>query len=127
MQISSASIICYLQPFAPIVGTIFTLVSGTSAGIVATIAGQMVSEGSLNWTCAPWLRRSITRSISITPSIIIAAAVGQDELAAALNGTQVVLSVILPFVSAPLITLLAAISYMTVSTVDGDIVEMRNH
>ena len=63
----------------------------------------MVSEGSLNWTCAPWLRRLITRSISITPSIIIAAAVGQDELAAALNGTQVALSVILPFVSAPLI------------------------
>jgi metal iron transporter len=127
MQISLASIICYLQPFAPIVGTIFILVSGASAGIVATIAGQMVGEGSLNWTCAPWLRQSITRSISITPSIIIGAPVGQDELAAALNGTQVVLSVILPFVSAPLITLLATISYMTVSIVDGDIVEMRNH
>ena len=87
----------------------------------------MVSEGSLNWTCAPWLRRLITRSISITPSTTIAAAVGQDELAAALNGTQVALSVILPFVSAPLIYFTCRNKYMTVSTVDGDIVEMRNH
>merc|ERR1712098_1011794 len=87
-------------------GTIFALVlllSGTSAGIVATIAGQMVSEGALNWKLAPWLRRLLTRSISITPSIIIAAAVGRDGLSAALNGTQIALSVILPFVSAPLI------------------------
>merc|ERR1712000_784407 len=63
------------------------LLSGTSAGIVATIAGQMVSEGALNWKLAPWLRRLLTRSISITPSIIIAAAVGRDGLSAALNGT----------------------------------------
>ena len=41
-QISSASIICYVKPFAPIAGTIFALallLSGASAGIVATIAG----------------------------------------------------------------------------------------
>ena len=59
---------------APVAGTIFALallLSGTSAGIVATIAGQMVSEGALNWKLSPWLRRLLTRSISITPSIII--------------------------------------------------------
>lgn len=115
---------------APVAGTIFALallLSGTSAGIVATIAGQMVSEGSLNWTCAPWLRRLITRSISITPSIVIAAAVGPEGLTAALNGTQVALSVILPFVSAPLIYFTCRNKYMTVSTADGDSVKMRNH
>merc|ERR1712169_91294 len=115
---------------APVAGTIFALallLSGTSAGIVATIAGQMVSEGALNWKLAPWLRRLLTRSISITPSIIIAAAVGRDGLSAALNGTQIALSVILPFVSAPLIYFTCRNKYMTVSTGDGGSVKMRNH
>jgi len=115
---------------APIAGTVFALallLSGTSAGIVATIAGQMVGEGFLNWKCAPWLRRLLTRSISITPSIIIAAAVGRDGLSAALNGTQVALSVILPFVSAPLIYFTCRNKYMTVNTVDGESIKMKNH
>ncbi|OBT74520.1 hypothetical protein VF21_06951 [Pseudogymnoascus sp. 05NY08] len=102
---------------APAAGTIFALallLSGISAGIVCTIAGQMVSEGALRWTAAPWLRRLITRSISITPSIIIAAAVGKEGLTAALNGSQVALSVALPFVSAPLIYFTCRSRYMTV-------------
>jgi metal iron transporter len=102
---------------APAAGTIFALallLSGISAGIVCTIAGQMVSEGALNWTIAPWLRRLVTRSISITPSIIIAGAVGRTGLSAALNGTQVALSIVLPFVSAPLIYFTCRNKYMTV-------------
>ena len=74
----------------------------------------MVSEGALNWSVAPWLRRLITRSISITPSIIIAGAVGREGLSAALNGSQVALSVVLPFVSAPLIYFTCRNKYMTV-------------
>lgn len=68
---------------APAAGTVFALallLSGISAGIVCTIAGQMVSEGALNWKVAPWMRRLITRSISITPSIIIAGAVGRPGM-----------------------------------------------
>jgi metal iron transporter len=102
---------------APAAGTVFALallLSGISAGIVCTIAGQMVSEGALNWTLSPWLRRLITRSISITPSIIIAGAVGRPGLSAALNGSQVALSVVLPFVSAPLIYFTCRNKYMTV-------------
>src|ERR1700677_1030181 len=59
------------KSLAPVAGTIFALallLSGTSAGIVCTMAGQMVSEGMLNWTVKPWIRRLLTRSISITPS-----------------------------------------------------------
>ena len=115
---------------SPAAGTIFALAllfSGMSAGIVCTIAGQMVSEGQLNWTVAPWMRRLITRSISIIPSIIIAAAVGRDGLSAALNASQVCLSVILPFVTAPLIYFTCTNRIMTVggpdrsnSNSDGD-------
>ena len=126
---------------APAAGTIFALallLSGTSAGIICTIAGQMVSEGALNWSLAPWLRRLITRSISITPSIIIAAAVGQEGLTAALNGSQVALSIILPFVSAPLIYFTCRNKYMTVGLRECGVqdetsfrnqggVRMRNH
>ncbi|KAL8779681.1 MAG: hypothetical protein Q9213_006828 [Squamulea squamosa] len=128
------------RTLAPAAGTVFALallLSGTSAGIVCTIAGQMLSEGALNWTVAPWLRRLITRSISITPSIIIAGAVGRDGLSAALTGTQVALSVALPFVSAPLIYFTCRKQYMVVGgdqsqeddnlQVVHDPVYMKNH
>ena len=128
------------RTLAPAAGTIFALallLSGTSAGIVATIAGQMLSEGALNWKLAPWLRRLLTRSISITPSIIIAAAVGKKGLSDALTGTQVALSVVLPFVSAPLIYFTCRNKYMVVggcgpraddeSDQESEPVKMRNH
>ncbi|KAJ5168389.1 uncharacterized protein N7482_003983 [Penicillium canariense] len=126
---------------SPAAGTIFALallLSGISAGIVCTMAGQMVSEGMLNWSIQPWLRRLITRAISIIPSIIIAAAVGKDGLDRTLTASQVCLSVILPFVSAPLIWFTCFSKYMSVpmqqSTEgegEGDVaveqVSMRNH
>lgn len=118
---------------APAAGTIFALallLSGTSAGIVCTMAGQMVSEGMLNWSVKPWMRRLVTRAISITPSIIIAGAVGRTGLDQTLVASQVVLSVILPFVSAPLLWFTCRRSIMTVTSTrqDGteETVNMRN-
>ncbi|KAF2400983.1 natural resistance-associated macrophage protein [Trichodelitschia bisporula] len=111
------------RTLAPVAGTMFALallLSGTSAGIVCTIAGQMVSEGQLRWTVKPWVRRLITRSISITPSIIIAGAVGREGLGTALEASQVALSVVLPFVSAPLIWFTCRASVMRVWTSDVD-------
>ncbi len=105
------------KSISPAVGTIFALallLSGVSAGIVCTIAGQMVSEGALRWKVKPWLRRLVTRSISITPSIIIAGAVGRSGLNAALNASQVVLSTVLPFTTLPLIYFTSRSRYMTV-------------
>ncbi|KAK7202934.1 natural resistance-associated macrophage protein [Myxozyma melibiosi] len=87
-------------------GTVFALAllfSGQSAGMVCTLAGQMVSEGFLRWTLRPWLRRLITRGIAIVPCIVVAAAVGRDGLGEVLNLSQVMLSILLPFVTAPLI------------------------
>ncbi|KAK7931440.1 manganese transporter [Apiospora marii] len=109
-QLLSASI-------SPGAGTVFALAllfSGVSAGIVCTISGQMVSEGALKWRMKPWLRRLITRSISITPSIIIAGAAGREKLNDALTGSQVALSIVLPFVTAPLIWFTCFNKYMTV-------------
>ncbi|KAF4553727.1 Manganese transporter SMF1-like protein 2 [Elsinoe fawcettii] len=100
-------------------GVLFALAllfSGVSAGIVCTIAGQMVSEGALKWRMVPWKRRLLTRSLSITPSIIIAGAAGRQKLSDALTGSQVALSVVLPFVSAPLIWFTCFNKYMTVNS-----------
>lgn len=115
----------FSQTLAPFAGTVFALallLSGTSAGIVCTIAGQMVSEGQLGWSAKPWVRRLVVRSISITPSIIVAGAVGQSGVSAALEGTQVALSVILPFTSAPLVWFTCRARYMGVedpNSIDG--------
>jgi len=129
-----------LAKAAGVVFALALLLSGTSAGIVCTIAGQMVSEGQLSWSVSPWIRRLITRSISITPSIIIAGAVGAEGLSTALEASQVALSVILPFVSAPLIYFTCRAKYMGVAVESGsdstgngeatrntDVVQMRNH
>ncbi|KAK1997050.1 metal ion transporter metal ion transporter [Colletotrichum falcatum] len=107
-------------------GTVFALallLSGVSAGIVCTIAGQMVSEGALKWKMRPWLRRLVTRSISVTPSIVIAGAIGREGVSDALNASQVVLSVVLPFITAPLIYFTCRNKYMTVR---GGAARLRN-
>jgi metal iron transporter len=103
-------------------GTIFALsllFSGVSAGIVATMAGQMICEGAMNWRMSPFLRRIVTRTVSIIPAMIIAAAEGQAGLAAALNGCNVVLSLALIFLTFPLIWFTSRHKYMTVRIDDN--------
>ncbi|TQV97517.1 hypothetical protein V2A60_006728 [Cordyceps javanica] len=105
------------RSISPAVGTIFALallLSGVSAGIVCTIAGQMVSEGALRWKVKPWVRRLVTRSISVTPSLVIAAAIGREGLNTALTASQVILSSVLPFTTLPLIYFTSRSRYMTV-------------
>lgn len=101
----------------PAAGTVFALAllfSGQSAGVVCTLAGQMVSEGFLEWSVRPWLRRVVTRMLAIAPCLVMAIFVGREGLAAALNISQVVLSLLLPFVCAPLLYFTASKSVMCV-------------
>lgn len=108
-----------VRTISPVAGVLFALallLSGTSAGIVCTMAGQMVSEGMLRWKIKPWVRRLATRSISIIPSIIIAGAVGKEGLNKTLTASQVALSVALPFVTAPLLWFTCRSAIMTVSS-----------
>lgn len=103
---------------APVVGTVFMLAllfSGQSAGIVCTIAGQIVSEGHINWTLKPWLRRLVTRSISIVPCLIISICIGKSGLDEALNVSQIVISILLPPLTAPLIYFTSSKKIMSVS------------
>lgn len=102
-------------------GTIFALsllFSGLSSGIVATMAGQLVCEGAMNWRIHPFLRRLLTRCIACIPALIISASTGQEGLAAALNACNVVLSVALIFLTFPLIWYTSCRRYMRVNVDD---------
>lgn len=104
-------------------GTIFALgllFSGVSAGIVATMAGQLVCEGAMDWRMSPFFRRMVTRSIAIVPGVVIAAIEGREGLAAALNGCNVCLAVALIFVTFPLVLYTSNHKYMRVRVDDGD-------
>jgi metal iron transporter len=112
---------------APVAGTLFMvalLFSGQSAGIVCTIAGQIVSEGHLHWNIKPWKRRIATRAISIIPCLAISLSIGKTGLSDALNGSQVVLSILLPFLTAPLIYFTCKKSIMKVEVMNTDALEM---
>ena len=77
---------------APLAGTLFALAllfSGQSSSIIATIVGQIICEGFINWKVRPFIRRGITRLIALIPCVIVAAAIGKSGLSMALNISQV--------------------------------------
>uniref|UniRef100_A0A0L0NRF7 Metal ion transporter n=1 Tax=Candidozyma auris TaxID=498019 RepID=A0A0L0NRF7_CANAR len=118
-----------LKVLAPVAGTIFMLAllfSGQSAGIVCTIAGQMVSEGHLNWTCKPWIRRLATRGIAIIPCLVISLCIGRLALNAALNVSQVVISLLLPPLMLPLIYFTSSKKIMRVELSKEEMTETSN-
>jgi metal iron transporter len=80
------------QTLAPIAGTLFALAllfSGQSSSIIATIVGQIICEGFINWKVRPFVRRGITRLIALIPCVVVASAIGKSGLNQALNISQV--------------------------------------
>lgn len=104
------------------------LAAGQSSSIIATVAGQAVSEGFLNWRVTPFLRRLITRCISIIPALVVAIAVGRRGVDMLLVLSQVILSVVLPFVIAPLLYLTSRKDVMTVtvSPIDKNVLSQQS-
>lgn len=99
------------------------LAAGQSASITCTLAGQLVSEGFINWRTDPFLRRIVTRLVAVIPSLAVSIAVGKDGLDEMLVASQVALSIALPFVLLPLIIVTGRSSVMTVKqSVDQQIV-----
>lgn len=93
----------HLSPTAGFVFALALLCSGQSAGVVCTLAGQMVLEGFLLWSLPPVTRRLITRGLAIVPCLVVVSIAGREGLSNVLNVSQVVLSLLLPAVTAPLI------------------------
>ncbi len=79
------------------------LASGQNSAVTATMAGQVVMEGFLQWRLPLWLRRMVTRLIAIVPAAVIAALYGAQGTGQLLILSQVILSLQLPFAVIPLL------------------------
>jgi manganese transport protein len=90
---------------ASIVFGLALLCSGQSSTLTGTMAGQIVMEGFVRFKMQPWLRRSITRILAITPAVITIWLAGDAGTYKLLILSQVVLSIQLPFAVIPLIHL----------------------
>jgi manganese transport protein len=79
------------------------LASGQNSSITGTLAGQVVMEGFIHIKVAPWMRRLITRSLAIIPTIIVVAVTGEQGTEKLLLLSQVILSLQLSFAVVPLV------------------------
>ncbi len=79
------------------------LASGQNSSITGTLAGQIVMEGFIRIKLSPWLRRLITRSLAIIPTIIVVAITGERGTEKLLILSQVILSMQLSFAVIPLV------------------------
>ncbi|HEX4155005.1 MAG TPA: Nramp family divalent metal transporter [Acidobacteriaceae bacterium] len=80
------------------------LASGQNSTITGTLAGQVVMEGFVHIRLKPWLRRLITRSLAIIPTVIVTFFYGERGTASLLILSQVILSMQLSFAVFPLIS-----------------------
>jgi len=98
---------------APVAGTaaaailfgLALLASGQSSTFTGTIAGQVIMEGFLDLRIPAWQRRLITRGLALGPAMIGVLTLGEHAIGQMLVGSQVVLSLQLPFAMYPLIRL----------------------
>ncbi|MEH2015617.1 Nramp family divalent metal transporter [Nostoc sp.] len=79
------------------------LASGQSSTLTATLAGQIVMEGFLQFRFPSWLRRLITRLLAIIPALITIVLFGEKSTSRLIVLSQVILSLQLPFAVIPLV------------------------
>jgi manganese transport protein len=93
---------------APTLFAIALLCCGLNSTITATLSGQIVMEGFLNFRVAPWVRRMVTRLIAIVPAVVVTIWAGEKATGQLLILSQVVLSLQLPFAVVPLVLFTAS-------------------
>ena len=89
--------------FASTLFAVALLASGQNSSITGTLAGQVVMEGFIHLKVSPWLRRMITRTLAIIPTIIVVAVTGEQGTERLLILSQVILSLQLSFAVVPLV------------------------
>jgi manganese transport protein len=88
---------------APTLFGIALLCCGLNSTVTATMAGQIVMEGFLNFRIPAWARRLITRSVAIVPAVLVTVFYGATGTAKLHILSQVILSLQLPFAVIPLV------------------------
>ena len=104
---------------APTLFGLALLCCGLNATVTATMSGQIVMEGFIQWRISPALRRLITRVFAIAPAIAVILLYGAEGTGQLLILSQVVLSFQLPFAIVPLVMFTASRAKM------GDLVAPR--
>ncbi|XAR62828.1 hypothetical protein NMG60_11017718 [Bertholletia excelsa] len=79
------------------------LASGQSSTITGTYAGQYIMQGFLDLKMRKWVRNLVTRSIAITPSLIVSIIGGPSGAGRLIIIASMILSFELPFALIPLL------------------------
>ncbi len=95
---------------SPIMSTLFAfalLITGLISSIASTLAGQIVMEGYLNIRLPLWVRRLLTRFVTLIPIMLIGFLIGFSEhnFEQVIVYYQVSLSIALPMTLFPLVFL----------------------
>ena len=88
---------------APKLFAVALLCCGLNSTVTATMAGQIVMEGFLNFRLPAWMRRLVTRMVAIVPAAGVTLYYGVSGTGALLILSQVVLAFQLPFAIVPLV------------------------
>ncbi|XP_077185045.1 natural resistance-associated macrophage protein 2 isoform X2 [Paroedura picta] len=95
---------CYFGPAALYIWAIGILAAGQSSTMTGTYSGQFVMEGFLNLKWSRFARVVLTRSIAITPTLLVAIFQDVEHLTGMNDFLNVLMSLQLPFALIPVLT-----------------------
>jgi manganese transport protein len=93
---------------APVLFGVALICCGLNSTVTATMAGQIVMEGFIQFRMSAFARRLITRGFAIVPALLVTYWFGTAETGKLLILSQVVLSLQLPFAVVPLVAFTAS-------------------
>uniref|UniRef100_A0A8D0BQS8 Solute carrier family 11 member 2 n=1 Tax=Salvator merianae TaxID=96440 RepID=A0A8D0BQS8_SALMN len=95
---------CYFGPAALYIWAIGILAAGQSSTMTGTYSGQFVMEGFLNLKWTRFARVVLTRTIAITPTLLVAIFQDVEHLTGMNDFLNVLMSLQLPFALIPVLT-----------------------
>ncbi|XP_053171792.1 natural resistance-associated macrophage protein 2-like isoform X1 [Scomber japonicus] len=103
---------CFFGPAALYIWAIGILAAGQSSTMTGTYSGQFVMEGFLNLRWSRFARVLLTRSIAITPTLLVAIFQDVQHLTGMNDFLNVLQSLQLPFALIPILTFTSMTSIM---------------
>ncbi|XP_047438552.1 natural resistance-associated macrophage protein 2-like isoform X2 [Mugil cephalus] len=103
---------CFFGPAALYIWAIGILAAGQSSTMTGTYSGQFVMEGFLNLRWSRFARVLLTRSIAITPTLLVAIFQDVQHLTGMNDFLNVLQSLQLPFALIPILTFTSLTSIM---------------
>ncbi|KAG5260570.1 hypothetical protein AALO_G00305340 [Alosa alosa] len=103
---------CFFGPAALYIWAIGILAAGQSSTMTGTYSGQFVMEGFLNLRWSRFARVLLTRSIAITPTLLVAICHNVNSLTGMNDILNVLQSILLPFALIPILTFTSLHSIM---------------